>query len=397
MPAWLLPESISDVLPAEARKIEKLRRRLLDLYQGYGYEMVMPPLLEYLDALLTGTGQDLNLRTFKLVDQLSGRTLGLRADITPQVARIDAHLLNRQGVARLCYVGSVLHTRPVGVLATREPLQIGAEIYGHAGLEADLEALELVLASLQVAGIQKVRLDLNHAGVARALLATDAQAAAHQNEILPLLHAKAQPELAALIRDIGVTANTAQALLALLQCYGTFADTVATARVSASLKEFPAVMQAWQALLQLAASPLLCAQQACELTFDLADMRGFDYHSGIIFAAYCAGLPNAIARGGRYDDVGQVFGRARPATGFSLELRELAGLMVEVAPQAAIAAPWVDDAALRRVMHALRIQGEVVIQVLPNYLTNQGVQEQQAFVCDRQLVKQGDQWVVEKI
>ena len=391
MPAWLLPESISDVLPAEARKIEELRRRLLDLYRGYGYEMVLPPLLEYLDALLTGTGQDLGLRTFKLVDQLSGRTMGLRADITPQVARIDAHLLNRQGVTRLCYVGSVLHTRPVGVLATREPLQIGAEIYGHAGLEADLEALELVLASLKVAGIQKVRLDLNHVGIARAILATDAQATLRQNEILPLLQTKALPELAELVGAAGVAPETAKALLALLQCYGTFTDVVGVARVTAGLQKFPSVLQAWQQLLQLAQSPLLCAHTECELAFDLADMRGFDYHSGIIFSAYCDGLPNAVARGGRYDDVGQVFGRARPATGFSLELRELAGLMVDRQPAVAIAAPWVDDSALRSAMSVLRAQGEIVIQVLPNH-----TMEQQEFACDRQLVKRGEQWVVEK-
>lgn len=390
MPAWLLPESISDVLPAEARKIEELRRRLLDLYRGYGYELVLPPLLEYLDALLTGTGQDLGLRTFKLVDQLSGRTMGLRADITPQVARIDAHLLNRQGVTRLCYVGSVLHTRPVGVLATREPLQIGAEIYGHTGLEADLEALELVLASLNVAGIQKVRMDLNHVGVARAILATDAQAAVRQNEILALLQTKAYPELAALVQNFAPA--TARMLLALLQCYGAFTDGAAVARVTACLQELPSVLQAWQQMLQLAQSPLLRTHVECELTFDLADMRGFDYHSGIIFAAYCDGLPNAVARGGRYDDVGQVFGRARPATGFSLELRELTGLMPDCIPAMAIAAPWVDDAALRSAMRDLRAQGEIVVQVLPDH-----TMEQQEFSCDRQLVKHGGQWVVESV
>ncbi len=397
MPAWLLPESISDVLPAEARKIEALRRRLLDRYRGCGYELVQPPLLEYLDSLLTGTGQDLDLRTFKLVDQVSGRTMGLRADITPQVARIDAHLLNRQGVTRLCYAASVLHTRPAGLLATREPLQIGAEIYGHAGPEADLEILELVIESLKAAGIGQWRVDLNHVGVVRAILAGDAAAQARQSEILAVLQAKDAPELTALAQ--GLSAPTGKALRTLLDCYGSLSNAAQRAQVSQALEALPQAQQAWQALVGLAQSPLLRTHPECELTFDLADTRGFDYHSGMTFAAYCNGLPNAVVRGGRYDDVGQVFGRARPATGFSLELRELAGLMPALAPAAAIIAPWREDAALRVAMAQLRAQGEIVVQSLPAEDKNadQEVQEAQEFACDRQLVKRGDQWVVEKL
>ncbi|TAK90925.1 MAG: ATP phosphoribosyltransferase regulatory subunit [Burkholderiaceae bacterium] len=390
MPAWLLPESISDVLPAEARRIEALRRQLLDCYRTYGYELVQPPLLEYLDSLLTGTGQDLDVRTFKLVDQVSGRTMGLRADITPQVARIDAHLLNRQGVTRLCYAGSVLHTRPAGLLATREPLQIGAEIYGHAGPEADLEILELVIESLKAAGIGQWRVDLNHVGVVRAILSSDAGAQARQAEILALLQAKDAAALQQLASTL--SAPTGRALCALLDCYGSVADAAALAHVQAALQAMPQAREAWQALLQLTQSSLLRTHPECELMFDLADTRGFDYHSGITFAAYCNGLPNAVVRGGRYDDVGQVFGRARPATGFSLELRELAGLMTAAAPSPAIVAPWLDAPDLRTAIAKLRAQGEIVVQTLPGH-----EQEQQEFACDRQLVQRGGQWVVEKL
>ena len=314
MSTWLLPENIADVLPSEARKIEELRRRLLDRFRSYGYELVMPPMLEYLESLLTSGGSDLNLRTFKLVDQFSGRTLGLRADITPQVSRIDAHLLNRQGVTRLCYAGNVLHTRPRGLHATREQIQIGAEIYGHAGLEADLEIQTLMLDSLHLAGLTKVRLDLCHAGVLAALLELEPAAASLGEALFEALASKDVPRLNELTAHLGQVPR--EALRALPSLYGD-ASVLDTAR--GRLPNLPVIARALDDLAFLAAQA-----NGAELMIDLADLRGYAYHSGVMFSAYVDGVPNAVARGGRYDDVGLAYGRARPATGFSLDLREVA-------------------------------------------------------------------------
>jgi len=389
MPRWLLPESIADVLPSEARTIEDLRRRLLDLYRSHGYELVMPPMVEYLDALLIGSGSDLNLRTFKLVDQLSGRTLGVRADMTPQVARIDAHLLNRQGVARLCYAGSVLHARPAGLFATREPIQVGAEIYGHAGLEADLEVLELMVGSLRVAGVHRVRLDLCHVGIVPALLALEP--ALDAAEVYERLQQKDVPGLRELLASASPPVR--DALLALVGLYGPVhgPDSVldAARRV---LPALPQVGTALDMLRRLCDSPLWARFPEVELSVDLADLRGHLYHSGITFAAYVDALPNSIGRGGRYDDVGQAFGRARPATGFSLELRELAALQPPVEPAAAIRAPWSDDPGLAAEVARLRAAGEIVLSVLPGH-----EHEQQEFACDRELAWQGGAWVVRSL
>lgn len=395
MPRWLLPESISDILPSEARKVEDLRRRLLDLYRGYGYELVMPPLLEYLDALLTGTGGDLDLRTFKLVDQLSGRTLGLRADMTPQVARIDAHLLGRQGVVRLCYAGSVLHTRPAGVFAGREPLQVGAEIYGHAGLEADLEAIELTVASLRLAGIPGLRLDLSHVGVLQALLAQ--APGLSEAELLPMLLAKDTPALRdwldAARSDAGDRVDPAVfgALLALPGLYGPASGPDAVvARARGLLPDLPGVAASLDQIERLARSPLFERFAEVDLSIDLADLRGYRYHSGVTFAAYVPGQPDSVARGGRYDNVGRSFGRARPATGFSLELRELAGLVPDAPPGNAVRAPWSDRPDLADAVSRLRAAGQIVVQVLPGH-----EHEQQEFACDRELVEQGaGRWTV---
>ncbi len=295
MSTWLLPENIADVLPSEARKIEELRRRLLDRFRSYGYEMVMPPLLEYLESLLTGGGNDLHLRTFKLVDQLSGRTLGLRADMTPQVARIDAHLLNRQGVTRLCYAGNVLHTRPRGLHATREQIQIGAEMYGHAGLEADLEVQQLMLDALRLTGIGTIRLDLCHAGVLNALFSRDAVAAARGETLYGALAGKDVPLLNELTEDLGP--DTRAALRALPHLYG---DASVIDEARRQLPALPEIARALDDLAQLAAQV-----QGAEVAIDLADLRGYAYHSGAMFSAYVDGVPNAVARGGRYDHVGR--------------------------------------------------------------------------------------------
>lgn len=392
MPRWLLPESIADVLPAEARAIEELRRRLLDLYRSYGYELVMPPLIEHLDSLLTGAGHDLEHRTLKLVDQLSGRTLGLRPDMTPQVARIDAHLLNRSGVVRLCYGGSVLHARPAGLLATREPLQLGAEIYGHDGPEADLESIELMVASLQASGVGRVRLDLCHAGLVPALLAMSppaVRADIDEDELYRLLQHKDLPGLQRLLAPLEPVSRAA--LLALPGLYGAIGASCASPdcidRARARLPALPAVAKALDDLARVARSPLWLRHPGVELSADLADLRGYRYHSGLTFAAYVDGRPDAIARGGRYDHVGRAFGRARAATGFSLELRELAGLQPVVEPPRAVRAPWSDDPGLAQAVADLRLTGEIVVRVLPGH-----EQEQQEFACDRELILEGGAW-----
>lgn len=390
MPNWLLPENIADVLPAEARKIEELRRRLLDHFRLYGYELVMPPMLEYLESLLCGTGQDLDLRTFKLVDQLSGRTLGIRADMTTQVARIDAHLLNRSSVTRLCYTGSVLHTRPSGLHATREPLQIGAEIYGHAGLEADVELQELLLASLALAGMTQVRLDLCHVGVLHAILEQDPLAKQHEFALYGLLEAKDIPGL----KEISVPfqKSTQAALLALPSLYG---DVNVLAQAQQVLPRLPAIKVALDELRFLVTH--LPVHTGVEVTIDLSDLRGLHYHSGVTFAAYVSGLPNAVARGGRYDQVGAFFGRARPATGFSLDLRELARLMPAARRQSAITAPWGMEAALRAKITELRNLGEVVIQRLPEYENEDGnvhESELEEFDCNRAIVFENGNWIL---
>ncbi|SEA38203.1 ATP phosphoribosyltransferase regulatory subunit [Paraburkholderia sartisoli] len=380
MSTWLLPENIADVLPSEARKIEELRRRLLDRFRAYGYEMVMPPMLEYLESLLTSGGSDLNLRTFKLVDQMSGRTLGLRADITPQVARIDAHLLNRQGVTRLCYAGNVLHTRPRGLYATREQIQIGAEIYGHAGLEADLEIQQLMLDALRLAGLAKVRLDLCHAGVLSALIANEPKAVALGEALYDALAGKDVPRLDELTADL--TPATRDALRVLPTLYG---DASVLAEARARLPATPEIARALDDLAFLAAQV-----DGAEVMIDLADLRGYAYHSSVMFSAYVDGVPNAVARGGRYDKVGEAYGRARPATGFSLDLREVARISPVEARSSAILAPWQHDEALRASVVALRDAGEVVIQALPGH--DHDLDE---FACDRVLVERNGAWVVE--
>ncbi len=379
MSIWLLPENIADMLPSEARKLEELRRTLLDRFRLYGYELVMPPMLEYLDSLLANAGDDLNLRTFKLVDQLSGRTMGLRADITPQVSRIDAHLLNRAGVTRLCYAGSVLQTRPRGLHATREPFQIGAEIYGHAGLEADLEIQQLLLDTLALAGLKRVRLDLSHAGVLPALLEGEAKGHELAYPLFAALAAKDVPTLHELTATLAEPLRAA--LRALPMLYG---DLSVLDAARTALPALPAITRALDELAFLAKQV-----QGAEVMIDLADLRGYEYHSGAMYSAYVDGVPNAVAQGGRYDRVGEVYGRARAATGFSLDLREIVRISPIEARSPAILAPWNDDAGLRQKVASLRNAGEIVIQALPGH-DHTGDE----FACDRVLVEEGGTWVV---
>jgi len=379
MSAWLLPDHIADVLPSEARHIEELRRRLLDTARGYGCELVMPPLLEYLESLLTGTGEALDLQTFKLVDQLSGRMLGLRADTTPQVARIDAHLLNRPGVARLCYCGPVLHTRPDRPHATREPLQFGAEVYGHAGLEADLEVLLLALDCLQAAGAQRLTVDLADARIVRALFAGVPVEAQVLREVHAALAAKDATALAQLTRAF--PAASREGLAALVSLYG---DARVLQEARRVLPSTPAVAQALDQLAWLGDHA-----QSAEVTYDLADLRGYAYYSGMRFSIYTPGASDALVRGGRYDEVGAVFGRTRPAVGFSLDVKELVGVVERPPLKAAIRAPWGEESALRGAIAQLRAAGETVVCVLPGHES-----DADEFRCDRELASVQGHWVV---
>lgn len=383
MSAWVLPDHIADVLPSEARHIEELRRQLLDTARGYGYELVMPPLLEHLESLLSGTGEALDLQTFKLVDQLSGRSMGLRADTTPQVARIDAHLLNRRGVARLCYCGPVVHTRPDRPHATREPLQFGAEIYGHAGLEADTEVLLLALDSLHAAGVQgPVIVDLADARIVRALFAGVPVDAAAIARVHAALAAKDTSTLRELTADFPVASR--EGLLALVQLYG---DASVLEEADRVLPASAGVRTALSDLKQLASR-----LDGARVSFDLADLRGYAYYSGMRFGIYTDGASDALVRGGRYDEVGAVFGRNRPAVGFSLDVRELVGVLPARPLRAAIRAPWSDGAGLGKTIADLRSRGETVVCVLPGHES-----EIDEFHCDRELVERNGQWTVQAI
>lgn len=382
MPNWLLPENIADVLPSEARKTEEVRRAVLDHFRSYGYELVAPPMLEYLESLMPVQDQDLDLRMFKLVDQLSGRTMGVRADMTIQVARIDAHLLNRPGIVRLCYAGSVLHTRPSGFHSTREPLQVGAEIYGYAGFEADIEIQALALASLKLAGLSDLTLDLSHAGILDAVIEDDPLAKRERAALIGLLRSKDMPALRLwLQRYSGPTRDAILALSSLCGGVGVLQE------AKQQLPAKRAISIALEELAQLAESA-----GTTRVNIDLADLSGYQYESGVTFAIYVPGLPNAVARGGRYDEVGEAFGRARPATGFSMDLREIVGLLPVTPPVAAISAPWRQDAALQRMVAELRQQGEIVIQTLPGHS-----HDPQEFDCDREIVEENGKLIIKPL
>ncbi|MEL4179973.1 ATP phosphoribosyltransferase regulatory subunit [Roseateles sp. PN1] len=380
--AWLLPEHLADVLPSQARRIEEMRRELLDMARTYGCELVMPPLLEHLESLLSGAGHELDLKTFKLVDQLSGRSLGLRADTTPQVARIDAHLLNRAGVTRLCYCGPVVHTRPAGLHATREPLQFGAEIYGHAGLEADLEVQEMALEVVRRAGLQGATLDLGDARLVRGVLGDVKLKPADLQNLVTALATKDAPAVQAMSAQLPAT--VLQGLQTLLSLYG---GVEVLERARASLPAHPEITAALNDL-QWLAKHLQLTHPEMRLSFDLADLTGYAYYSGVRFALYAQGSSDAVLRGGRYDEVGAVFGRRRPAVGFSLDLKTLVALTPSSPLRAAVRAPWGEDASLRAAVRRLREAGETVVCILPGH-----EHEGDEFDCDRELVLVDQQWV----
>lgn len=378
---WGLPDYIQDVLPDEAARLEELRRRLLDAFRARGYRLVIPPLIEYLDALTTGAGRELRLRTYQLVDQLSGHIMGVRADMTPQVARIEAHLLNQEGVSRLCYCGSVLHTRPSSLTSTREPLQLGAELYGHAGIEADIEVLKLLAAIMNLAGVPATRVDIGHVGLFHALASEAGLNDAAREEAFGLLQGKDIPGLRALLARAAGDGPVRAALLALPELYGG-PETLDAAE--ACLPRIPEVRAALAELRRLASE-----LGGLPLGFDLADLRGYHYHSGLVFAAYGGGAHAALALGGRYDHVAQAFGRARAATGFSLDLRELARCLPVTALAGAILAPSGNDPVLEAEIARLRDAGEIVVDALPGH---EGTWKDTG--CDRQLVEREGRWIV---
>ncbi|WP_293008118.1 ATP phosphoribosyltransferase regulatory subunit [Nitrosomonas sp.] len=380
---WLLPEYVEDILPVEALHIEVTRRQILDLLLTHGYQQVMPPLLEYVESLLSGSGSDMDLQMFKVVDQLSGRMMGLRADMTPQVARIDAHLLNFDGIARLCYVNSVLHTIPSGITQTREPLQIGAELYGHSGLESDLEVQCLMLQCLSVSSISEIHLDLGHVAVFRGLIKGAGISRELENELFSVLQAKDISTLQELC--LKLKKNTRDALLLLPELYG---DKNILADAMKRLPDYPIIRTALNELSVVEKELKLVVDR---VAFDLADLRGYHYHTGMVFAAYAKGCSSAIALGGRYDEIGKVFGRARPATGFSMDLRELSRLVKPKTYPKGIRAPFdKKNKELENMIQQLRKAGQIVVMELPG-------QRSESLVCDRQLVLLDGKWIVKEI
>lgn len=382
-PRWALPEYIDDVLPAEAARVERLRRRLLDLFAVHGYDYVIPPLIEYLESLLTGTGRDLDLRTFKLVDQLSGRMLGVRADITPQAARIDAHMLDRKGVARLCYAGQVLHTLPMTENRSRESIQVGAELFGHAGVESDIEVQRLMLEALKAAGIERASIDLGHVGILRALVASSGVSGEREQGLFEALQHKDLPALRSALGD--VAPKLRDAFLLLPQLYG---DERVLREAARRLPKLPQIGAALKTLRRLAQAT---SDLVHGIRFDLGELRGYRYHSGVVFAAYAPGWTGALARGGRYDEVGVAFGRSRPATGFSMDLRDLAGALRDCKPRRVLA-PSVDAPALARLVKRLRARGDVVVNDLPGHAGYRSELD-----CSHAIVRDGERWVLRSL
>ena len=385
---WLLPEFIEDVLPAEAARIEQLRRHLLDLFKVHGYQYVIPPMLEYLESLITGTGHDLDLATFKVVDQLTGRLMGVRADTTPQAARIDAHMLNQQGVSRLCYAGTVLRTKPDGLARTREPLQLGAELFGHAGIESDIEIQRLMIKALQLMGLSELHIDFSHVAIFESLI----QSANIQLDLEQALYAALQSKDKASVAQLAAHLEQPmqQALMALTDLNG---DVKMLDIAESVLPKLPKITKA---LADLRAVAQNLSDLNVQVGFDLSELRGYHYHSGIVFAAYAQGYAGPLALGGRYDEVGVAFGRARSATGFSLDLR---GVVTALAPAnlpKAILAPQGNDKALLSEIEALRAEGLVVIQALPDNQSN-WQNNANELNCDTQLVLRDGQWLIEKL
>jgi ATP phosphoribosyltransferase regulatory subunit len=379
---WLLPEYIEDVLPAEAARIEQLRRKLLDLFKVHGYQYVIPPTLEYMESLITGTGHDLDLATFKVVDQLTGRLMGIRADMTPQVARIDAHMLNHQGVSRLCYAGTVLRTKPDGLARTREPLQVGAELFGHAGIESDIEIQRLMIKALQLLGLEELHIDFSHVAIFESLVKAGNISADLEQTLYAALQSKDKAAVAELASGLDVSIQ--QALVSLTELNG---DVAILQKAENVLPKLPEIELALTDLRDVATK---LSDLNVHISFDLCELRGYHYHSGIVFAAYAKGYAGPLALGGRYDEVGVAFGRARAATGFSLDLRGVVTAFVPATLPKAILAPEGNDKALLDEIEALRADGLIVIQVLPNVQLNAA-----ELNCDSKLALRDGKWLIE--
>ena len=384
---WLLPEGIDELLPQQAARLERLRRELLDRYATWGYELVITPFIEYLDSLLTGTGKDLELQTFKMTDQHSGRLLGIRADITPQAARIDAHQLRREAPTRLCYIGSVFRTRAQGLSASRSPLQIGAELYGHAGVESDVEILCLLMTTLEVAGVDNVSLDLGHVGIFKGLARQAELDAGQEAALFEALQRKAVPEIVTLVEQFGLSGSLGDMLVALAGLNGD-REVLSQARTLLAAAQ-PEVLAAIDYVEQVA-DMLEQFLPRVPVHFDLAELRAYQYQTGVVFAAFVPGSGQEIARGGRYDHIGEKFGRARPATGFSADLKTLMrlGRISEAGQPDLVLAPWSGDQALEETIDRLRREGKRVIRLLPGQqadATEMG--------CTHRLEQQGDAWV----
>ena len=384
---WLLPEGIDEVLPPQAAVVEQLRRSLLDLYASWGYELVFPPFVEYLESLLINTGGDLDLKTFKVTDQITGRTLGIRADITTQAARIDAHQLRRENVTRLCYAGTVLHTRSDGFAGSRAPLQVGAELYGHSGVESDLEIICLMMESLKLAGLKNIHIDLGHVGIFRGLVRQAGLDERSEMDLFNALQRKAIPEIEALVGKLNIGEDEARMFIALPELSGDDALDQAKQLFADANVDVKSALADLMRLAQLVKKRM----PELPLHFDLAELRGYHYHTGVVFAAFVPGLGQEVARGGRYDDIGEAFGRARPACGFSLDLKLLMRLDQdgEHAVKSGIFAPWSDDPDQHRAVTRLRAEGKIVVMGLPGQ-----VGPPAEMGCDRVLAHQAGKWTV---
>ncbi|MBL4762648.1 MAG: ATP phosphoribosyltransferase regulatory subunit [Gammaproteobacteria bacterium] len=385
---WLLPDGINEVLPEKAKQLEMLRRQLLDVFQSWGYELVMPPMIEYLESLLTGTGHDLDLKTFKLIDQLNGKTMGVRADMTPQVARIDAHSLRREEPTRLCYIGTVLHTRSEGLASSRSPMQVGAELFGHAGINSDIEVINLMIETLSSAGIKGLHVDLGHVGIYRSLISRSSISEAEETTLFDMLQRKSLPEIKTYFANLDIEPEMAASLTALAQLNGDL-SVIDTARDILGNEDETIN----NALNDIECIANVISQQNTDITIniDLSELRGYHYQTGMVFAAYVPGHGQELARGGRYDEIGKVFGRARPATGFSTDLKVLAKLAVstEAVTMSKILAPSINDESLQRVVRELRAAGDIVIASLDESVTNA-----KQMGCDRVLQQQDKNWIV---
>lgn len=389
---WLLPQGIEDVLPKDARRLEALRRQLLDVFSCWGYELVIPPVVDFLDALLTGSGHDLDLQTFKLTDQVSGEMLGVCADMTPQVARIDAHNLKHNRPTRLCYVGTTLRTLGDSLSKTRSPMQIGAEIYGHSGIESDLEVIQLMLEMLAVTGLQNVHLDLGHVSIFRSLSEQAGLTKTQETELFDVLQRKARPELNDLVDGFKVNENYKTIFKALPTLNGGIEVLDRAAKVLADTGE--TVIDALNELKAIA-DKLSVNFPALPVSFDLSELRGYHYHTGVVFASFVPELGREVARGGRYDNIGEFFGRSRAATGFSADLKELNALAKQLTEDAAsqlVYAPWIEDVTLSEAIRDLRAQGVAVVQQLPGH-----PDEINELACTGVLEKQNQNWVVKAL